>query len=96
MTDLFSDLITSCLGPQLERNLNNLWSAALFHLFIDIGLLSVHRGNFNGHEVQFRGFSLVGEKIDLSFPAGFYTLLLGYMRQSDRIGFQSVKGMVTI
>lgn len=46
-------------------------------------------------EVQFRGFSLAIEKIDLSFPAGFHTLLLGNVRQSDVIGFQSVKGMVT-
>lgn len=46
-------------------------------------------------EVQFRGFSLASEKIDLSFPAGFHTLLRGNVRQSDIIGFQSVKGMVT-
>lgn len=90
---LFSDLIIPCLVPLLERNRNNLWSAAaaLFHLFIDTGLLSAHRANFNGHEVQFRGFSLVGEKIDRRFPVGFHRLLLGYMRPSDTIGFQSVK-----
>lgn len=63
--------------------------AALLHLFIDIELLSAHQDNFNGHEVQFRGFSLVGEKIDPSFPAGFHTLLLGNARQSDMIEFQS-------
>lgn len=37
----------------------------------------------------------MGEKIDLSFPVGFNTLLLRYMRRSDIIEFQSVRGMVT-
>lgn len=49
--------------------------------------------NSNGHGVQSRGFSLVSKKIDLSFPTGHHMLLLGYMRPSDVIQFQSVKGI---
>lgn len=37
----------------------------------------------------------MGEKIDRSFPVGFNTLLLGYLRPSEMIEFQSVGVMVT-
>lgn len=88
---LFSDLIIS--GTSAGA-LNKLWSAWLYCSF-DIGLLSVHWGNFNGHEVQFRGFSLVGEKIDLRFPGGIHTLMRDNTRYrisgSQRYSFKKAK-----
>lgn len=45
--------------------------------------------------MQIRGFCLAIEKIDLSFPAGFHIFLLGKVRRSDMIEFQSIKGVVT-
>lgn len=37
----------------------------------------------------------MGEKIELRFPVGFHTLLLGHVRQIDMMEFPPAKGMVT-
>lgn len=85
---LSSDFIIQCVVPLLKRNLNSLWLAQLYCSIFSVILdYYQYTGNFNGHEVQSRGFSLVGEKIDLSFPAGFLYTLAGLYKAKwyDRI-----------